>query len=427
MDEGLEARTLPDSNAQLEGVQQQVDRLQRMVRISRLLSSTLDLDQLLQLIIQTAADMVGSEAASILLEDRRTGGLCFVAATNRSADELRCIEVPVDHSIAGTIYKTGEAAIVDNAMVDPRHYEEVDTRIEFQTRSILGVPLQVRNRNIGVLEAVNKCGGSCFSQEDVEILQTLASQAAVAIQNAKLVDDLRQANTRLAQIDKIKSDFLSIASHELRTPLNLVMGYAAMLREDASGTLSEEAEGVLRGATRLQGIIKSMTNLSYLESGVTQVKQERCLLQALVEDACKEWMPLASGKRLTLRQSAPEMPIYVNVDPSKISTVLNNLLDNAVAFTPSGGCIEVSIRPHTGMVAVSVADTGVGIPSGELERIFEPFYQVEDHLTRRHEGIGLGLSVAKSIVELHSGRIWAESVEGHGSRFTFMLPARWGH
>jgi sigma-B regulation protein RsbU (phosphoserine phosphatase) len=235
MDEGLEARTLPDSNAQLEGVQQQVDRLQRMVRISRLLSSTLDLDQLLQLIIQTAADMVGSEAASILLEDRRTGGLCFVAATNRSADELRCIEVPVDHSIAGTIYKTGEAAIVDNAMVDPRHYEEVDTRIEFQTRSILGVPLQVRNRNIGVLEAVNRCGGSCFSQEDVEILQTLASQAAVAIQNAKLVDDLRQANTRLAQIDKIKSDFLSIASHELRTPLNLVMGYAAMLREDASG------------------------------------------------------------------------------------------------------------------------------------------------------------------------------------------------
>jgi len=422
MENGLDSQ----STAHPEGAARQVAQLERMVQISRLLSSTLDLDQLLQLIIHTAADMVGSEAASILLEDRRTGGLSFVAATNCSAEDLRCIEVPVDYSIAGTVYKTGEPVIVDNASVDPRHYGEVDSHIKFQTHSVLGVPLQVRSRNIGVLEAVNKCEGACFSPDDVEILLTLASQAAVAIQNAKLVSELREANARLAQVDKIKSDFLSIASHELRTPLNIVMGYAAMLREDAAGSLSEEVEGVLRGATRLQGIIKSMTNLTYLESGVPQLRLERYLLQALVEEACKEWRPLAAGKHLTLRESLPEMPIYVNVDVAKVNTVLNNVLDNAVAFTPPDGCIEVAIRPHTGMVAVSVADTGIGIPEVELERIFEPFYQVEDHLTRQHEGIGLGLSVAKSIVELHGGRIWAESVEGHGSRFSFLLPVRWG-
>lgn len=414
-----EARNANPSQALAE------EQLRRMVEISRLLNSTLDLSELLQLIIQAATEMAEAEAGSIMLVDRRTGELYFAASTGSSSEDLRKVAVPMEGSIAGTIFKSGQPLIVGNVARDPRHYVGVDRRIDFETRSILGVPLQVRERSIGVLEVLNKLDGSSFDAGDVQVLQTLAAQAAIAIQNARLVAELRETSRRLAEVDKIKSDFISIASHELRTPLALVLGYAELLREQASDALGQQADAVLRNATRLQSIIESMTNLSYLESGEVKLDKERCVLQELVHEVCADWQALAEGKHLTLRVRLPENPITVELDRARMTIVLTNLLNNAVKFTPEGGRIEVALRSQTGMVAVSVADSGIGIPKEHLERIFEPFYQVADHMTRRHEGIGLGLSVAKGMVELHGGRIWAESLEGLGSRFTFTLPVRW--
>ncbi len=408
-----------------ERLEQKVMRLERMVYISRQLSSTLNLDDLLELIIETAAELLQAEAASILLEEKRTGELYFAAATGSSSEELRQVEVPMDSSIAGKIYRTGDPLIVEDVASDPSHFGGVDERIRFQTRSILGVPLQVRGQTIGVLEALNKCDGTPFNDDDVEILQTLASQVAVAIQNATLVTELRAAYKRLSELDKIKTDFISIASHELRTPLTLVLGYANFLQDQASDELKAQAAGVLRNATRLQGIIEAMTNLSYLESGEMQVQAETFILQELIEDVCADWRAVASAKRQVLNVKMGTTPLHVELDRAKVGIVLTNLLNNAVKFTPEGGKIEVAVRPQTGKVAVSVTDTGVGIPAEQLDRIFEGFYQVEEHMTRRHEGVGLGLTIAKGMVELQGGRIWVESVPGRGSRFTFLLPIRW--
>jgi signal transduction histidine kinase len=273
-----------------------------------------------------------------------------------------------------------------------------------------------------VLEALNKLSGTSFDQDDVEVLSTLAAQAAIAIENARLIARLREANQRLSQLDALKTNFISIASHELRTPLMLVQGYATFLREEASEAMSQDVEMVLRGAKQLEDIIDTMTNLSYLEAGTLQLERERFSLPALIAELGAEWRQLAATKHHTLEMTLPSRPIDVEADREKITQVLNNLLNNAIQFTPKSGTIKVSVQLHTGTVAVSVTDTGIGIPAEELERIFEAFHQVEPHLTRHHGGLGLGLPIAKRIVELHGGRIWAKSVVGRGSRFTFTLP-----
>ncbi len=405
---------------------QRITRLERMVGVSRMLSSTLDLTQLLQLIIQTAAELVGAEAASILLEDERTGELFFAASTGAAEEELLKIQVPVDGSIAGTVFSSGKPLTVHDVRQDPRHFGGVDQNTQFETRSILGVPLQVRTRCIGVLEALNKLGNSTFDDEDVRILSTMASQAAVAIENARLVTRLRDANRRLSELDELKTKFISIASHELRTPLMIVLGYASFLREQDQGDMGEELDMVLRSARKLQTIIDQMTNLNYLETGGVELQQECFVLQSLLEEVAEEWRPLLESKQLEVRMNLPATLIEVCADRAQVSLVVSNLLNNAFKFTPENGRIEIGVRPHTGKVAVSVVDTGVGITPENLNRIFERFYQVENYLVRHHGGLGLGLSISKEVIEQHGGRIWAESVPGRGSRFTFTLPIDWG-
>lgn len=417
------AQHLQALQTQLEALQRENQHLTKLAAISRMLSSTLDFNQVLQIILDTAAESVGAESTSILLEDSRTGELYFAAATGTPVEELRKVKVPMDGSIAGSIYRTAQLQIVNEFEKDPRHFKGVDEKIEHVTRSLLGVPMMVRQRCIGVLEVVNKRVG-LFTEEDARILTDLAMQAALAIENARLVARLREANQRLAELDKLKSDFISIASHELRTPLGLILGYAAFLREQVSADMGAQVEMVLRAATQLQNLIETMTNLSYLESGAMQLKREGLVLQDVVAEVVMEWRPMAENKHQTLRERYPTKPVRIFADRSMLNTIIANILHNAVKFTPNGGLIEVSIMPQTSYVAVSVSDTGPGIPKEYLEQIFEPFFQVEDHLTRHHEGLGLGLSVAKEMVNAHGGRIWAESVLGRGSRFTFTLPTR---
>jgi signal transduction histidine kinase len=407
----------------IQALKRKAERLERMMSIGLMLNSTLDLSQLLETIIQTAADLLETEAASILLFDERSGELFFAAAKGSSREELRKIKVPIEGSIAGTVYKTGEPLIVGDVSTDRRHYTGVDQSISFQTREILAVPLDVRSRRIGVLEAINKLDGSPFAEADIPVLSTMASYAAVALENSRLVARLREANRRLSELDRLKTNFISIASHELRTPLMIVQGYASFLREQATGEMTEDLDMVLKGASKLQAIIDQMTNLNYLQAGTSEVEKEDVVLQTLVEEVCRDWRPLASAKAQGMHLQMPPTPISMHTDRDKVALVLNNLLNNAVKFTPEGGRIEVHVIPRTGRMEIAVIDTGIGIPEDEVHRIFDRFYQVEGHLTRHHGGLGLGLAIAKEVVEQLGGRIWAESVERRGSRVAFTVPA----
>jgi signal transduction histidine kinase len=406
----------------MSDVQVRLQQLERILEISRELTTTVALGPLLAKIVDTAAELTDSERASILLRDVRTGELRFRTATGERSEQLADIPVPIEGSIAGAVLTSAAPLIISDARTDPRHFDGVGQKTGVETRSLLAVPLQIKDHCIGVLEAMNKRDDRAFSSEDVDTLMTLAAQAAAAIENARLVGALQQAYQRLGELDKLKSDFIAIASHELRTPLSLILLYAAVLREELGAGVSAQLDAVLRAATRLKHIMETMLNLRYLETGEMDLTPSRFDLRAEVQEACEDYHALAETAGVTLSADLPdeEMPIYA--DKEKVRVVLDNLISNAVKFTPASGRVQVALCHRGKDLEMSVADTGEGIPLQDLERIFEQFYQVEDHLTRRQGGMGLGLSIVRGLVNLHGGRVWAESVPGRGSRFVVVLP-----
>jgi signal transduction histidine kinase len=404
-------------------LERRVAALERILRISQILTSTLQLEPLLQTIIQAATELTGTEASSIMLVDKNTGKLRFEAANGVKGEEVKRITVPLEGSIAGWIVREGKPLLIpDVRQQDLRFYTQADQTTDFETRSILGVPLQVKGEVIGVLEALNKTGNGIFTQDDMHTLSTLAAHAAIAIENARLVTEIQKAYEELSELDQLKSEFVASASHELQTPLTVILGYASFLKADVTGAASEQLDAVLQSALRLRSLINDMVNLRHIETGEAELELEQLSLNELVTTITAEFASLAEARRQNVSIKLASQPPMVEADRQKLHLVLANLLSNAIKFTPEGGRIQVAVEAKGNEVWVSVRDAGIGIPPREQERIFDRFYQVEPSLTRRFEGMGLGLSIAKGMVELHGGRIWVDSVEGMGSSFTFALP-----
>lgn len=404
-------------------LEERVAVLERMVKVSQIITSTLDLRQLLDIIAEVATEFTKTEAASIMLLDKNTGELYFETVTGPKKDEVKRVTVPLEGSIGGWILTHNEPLIIRNPQDDPRHYRGTDKKTGFLTRSLMGAPLNFRGETIGVIEVLNRSVEEEFSDQDLRTLTALAAQAAIAIENARLLSELQRAYNDLAEMDQVKSDFVAIASHELRTPLNIILGYASFLKDDLRGDASEQLEIVLQSAMRLRSLIDDMVNLRHLDTGEArkQLEVEEFFLHQLIADAVQEFSGMAEAKGLSLTGRRPSQPVKIVADRQKIYLVLANLLSNAIKFTDTGGRVLVASQLRDREVWVSVRDTGIGIPPDRLGKVFDRFYQVESSLTRQSEGMGLGLSIAKGMVELHGGRIWAESVEGLGSSFTFAL------
>ena len=245
-------------------------KLARMVEISRVLNSKSDIDDLLTYIIREAASLTESEAASILLLDRKTRQLRFKAASQMQP-EMIDMPVPLNNSIAGAIITTNRPLIIDDVGKDPRWNPDVSQAIEFRTRSILGVPMHDMERPVGVLEALNKQEGN-FTYEDVETLAILADLAGVAVERARLIEELRRANTELNELDQTKSSFIALASHELRTPLSVILGYVSFLRDEATSETAEQLDYVMTAAVRLRSLIQDMLNFQYTAAGENKLQ-----------------------------------------------------------------------------------------------------------------------------------------------------------
>jgi signal transduction histidine kinase len=409
-------------STEISDLRRMIVQLSRLVEISVTINSTLDLDRLLQFIIDSAADLLESEGASILLVDEKTQDLYFAAAHGSDPEELKRIPVPMQSSIAGTIFREDRPLIINEVATDPRHFRDVGDKIHKEIRTLIGVPLRIRDKVTGVLEAINKRKG-VFDESDLHLLTNIASQAAVAIHNTRLFDALQRAYDELGKLSQLKSDFISIASHELRTPLGLILGYATLLKEDAGAEASEHAEVVLNSALRMRGLIEAMTNMNLLQIDSAEIKMKRQDLQLVIKAACEEVSELIKTKGQSFTIQLSKEPSFVQADGPKLTLALINLLNNAMRFTPAEGFIRVETSLHGKEVRIRVTDNGIGIPADQLESIFVEFYQVGSHMTRRHEGLGLGLAIARAIVEAHGGRVWAESEgSGHGAAFVIALP-----
>ena len=246
-------------------------------------------------------------------------------------------------------------------------------------------------------------------------------------QKAREARSLAQINEELRRLDELKSEFLAMVSHELRTPLTAIVGYSRLLLRQVHGPLTpkqtEHQEAIFRSAQRLTDLINELLDVSRLESGRVELSPVPTDARSVVDQALAVVTVAAQAKHIVVQNQLTAETPAVHADPERLQQILVNLLSNAVKFTPDGGRVGVTAGRQKDQVWITVEDTGVGIPSDELARIWDPFYQVESTLRRRHGGSGLGLTIVRRLVELHGGIVRAESEgENRGSRFTFTVP-----
>jgi signal transduction histidine kinase len=385
-----------------------VARLERLMEISRSLNSTLSLRPLLHRIVVAAKELTETEACSIMLVDRRNGKLYFEEATN--VQSVRSIVVPMEGSVAGYVVHTGEPLVVPDVTEDPRFdfSSKADAQSAFTTRSILAIPLIARGNVIGVLEAINKKDGAEFTEEDIELLTVLGGQAAVAVQNALLFQ---------------QSDLIAEIVHEMRTPLTSIIAYADLMQRPKAtvSQCAEFADVIQSEAERINEITKNFLLLARLESGRASLARDPISMSTVIHMAVNVLQPQADAKQIVLLADVPAKLPTVMGDAQRLHQALLNLLGNAVKYCQSGDCVTVRARDAGETLAVSVADTGPGIPEEELPRIFERFYRVPG-AERRASGAGLGLSITRQIVEVHGGTLDVASEEEKGTTFILMLP-----
>lgn len=401
----------------------QAKLLTRLLEVTRNLGSQVDLETYLQSLLSAATELTESDSASLLEYDEITQEFYFKFIPWFHRDAVNAVRVPLNGSVAGWVFLHVQPLAVDDVTNDPRHYKKIDELAGFTTHSILAVPLIVHGKPVGVFEVLNKREN--YTSEDILVIQTLAAIAATALQNDLLEKNILTSQDEARELDRLKNEFIAITSHELRTPLGLILGHGTFLKELLGDQHNEQVDAIIRNASRLKEIIENLTSVDNYQTGGALVRSRRVSIARIIEDVIVSFHEMAKKKGIVLRKELePGHDLWVDIDGGKIAIVLSNLLKNAITFTNDGGQVVVHGEQHTDYVKVSVQDSGIGIPSVDLPRVFDRFYQVEGHLTRRHGGMGLGLSVAKVMVEMHGGRIWAESKEGQGSTFSFLLPVR---
>lgn len=397
--------------------------LARLLEITRNLSNVADLETYMQSILSAATELTGSETAFLMEYDEAAQEFYFKYVPWFHRDFIKDARVPLNESAAGWVFLHIKPLMIDDAKNDPRHYRKIDELAGFTTRSLLGAPLILHGKPIGVLQVFNKTGDSHYTEEDTLVLESLASLAITAMQNDMLENNIVSSQDESRELDRLKNEFIAITSHELRTPLGLILGHATFLRELVGNEHHEQVDAIVRNASRLKEIIENLSSVDNYQTGGASIRQRKVSVARVIEDVSASFRDIAVQKGVTLKiemERGQEIPI--DADGSKIAIVLSNLVKNAITFTNEGGHVTIRASLESEFVKVSVEDNGVGIPAKDLTHIFDRFYQVESHLTRRHGGMGLGLSVAKVMIEMHGGRIWVESMEGIGSTFTFLLP-----
>jgi GAF domain-containing protein len=410
--------------------QQRLKEVTTLQSFAQQISASLDLGEVLDSIVIRLQQVLGCRGASLALLLPDTQTLEIRAAAGIQAKWKREARLKLGEGISGQVAASARPLYVSDthAMPDFIFFDPV-------VRSLLCVPLTVKDRVIGTL-TVDQTAPDAFTQNDERLLQIAAAQAAVAIENAQLYEELKerarkleQAYRELQEADRLKDELVQNVSHELRTPLTFIKGYVELLLEEDMGPINErQRESLSIVAEKTNMVTRLVSDIIFLE----QIERESLQLGPVqLADLARlalqgsEVTAAAAGIQLRL-EVEPDLP-PVNADRDRISQVLDNLLVNAIKFSPSGGHITVRLRRQGESVLASVTDTGIGIPEDQLQRVFERFYQVDGSATRRFGGAGVGLAIVKRIVEAHGGRIWVESALGQGSTFYFTVPRNRPH
>lgn len=506
----------------LETAEARASQLQTLAKIGQDMTSTLDLEEALKNSMDNAQKLLGAEACVLFLLDDRGQKLVLKASGGRHV-RIRDVAIRLEEGIAGWVARNRRPLIVNDVRTNPLYHSAIDAQTGLLTTSVLCVPLETRGEALGVIEAINHPRGA-FNESDQQILSSVASWAAIALDNANLfqrvadersrleatlvetadavvltdragriilvnkaasqafrinaekafgrpADDIffdhplgdalmsrtielptslevttptdrvlyttisevtdvgrvavMQDITALKQIDRMRQQLLGTAAHDLKNPLNAIRLGADLLSDAPFSDQQRKALDMMQRAT------ESMTNLitGLLETirveSTANILLEPCNIHDLVRRAIEDLRPLAEAQNHTVEYDAPEESLLIMGDPNRLNSVMSNLLSNAIKFTDSGGKIGVNLTWNDDEVIVSVADNGPGITEEELPRVFEHLFRGRAAVRDPNnpiEGTGLGLALAKTVIEQHGGRLWVESKVGEGSTFQFALP-----
>jgi signal transduction histidine kinase len=412
-----------------------VAQLTALGEVSRAVSSTLDVETVLQTIVMRANQLAGTAGCTIWEYDERREE--FRLRASHYADERDTAAlpapggvttVPKGQGLTTRVMELRQPVQIPDIAVEGAYESPVrNAFIDAGHRALLGVPLMSEDEVIGVLGVTSKTPGE-FAPEIVRLLSTFATQSALAIQNARLFHEVADKSRQLEAASRHKSEFLANMSHELRTPLNAILGFSEVLAERMFGEVNEKQaeylQDILSSGRHLLSLINDILDLSKVEAGRLELELGRFHLPTTLDNALTLVRERATRHGITLTQTVAEGVGDIVADERKVKQILLNLLSNAVKFTPEGGRVGLTATTADGVVTISVRDTGIGIAPEDQAAIFEEFRQVGREDARKQEGTGLGLTLAKKFVELHGGRIWVQSQVGQGSTFSFTLPVR---
>jgi signal transduction histidine kinase len=405
-----------------------LDEVRALGEVGRIVSSTLELDKVLSTILEHACVMADSGGGAIYVFDHARSEFVLEAGRNMS-DELiaavRAHPIRLGDPLVGQCGARREAVqIEDLSKVSPHPLFEM--HMNTGVRALLAVPLLHQDKLVGAL-VVRRKRADAFAPETISLLQSFASQSAIAIENARLFHEIEDKSRQLEIASQHKSQFVASMSHELRTPLAAMLGYAELLKEGIYGTLPDKSTPIV---TRIQsngkhllGLINTVLDISKIEAGQFKLNLAEYTLGTVIETVRVATESLAAGKKLAFKTDvARDVPQGLGDEP-RLTQVLLNLVGNAIKFTDTGE-VRITAAATNGHFALAVSDTGPGIPREERDRVFEKFHQIDNSITKAKGGTGLGLAIAKQIVEMHGGRIWVESALGQGSTFRMELPVR---
>ena len=447
--------------ASQEELRQRVKELSVLYDASRLIASSLNLDEVMEGILDLLVDKFKVDNCSIRLLDD-DGMLRIKYQRGLRPEFVKTAERrPTMECYSGECFLTGRVISVPDA---EKISKPLSTNLITKQgiKSFVQAPIISEHETVGVLTASSMKEKGYFSEKFIDLFKTVAQQLGVAIENAKLYSklakfnkelevkvaertielerksmELEEANKELKVLDQLKSEFLANMSHELRTPMNSIIGYTQLLLDGVDGPINddqrESLEKVERNAEHLLSLINDILDLSKIEAGKMVLELKPVSLQDVVEDTVDTITPLAEDKQQELVVEVPDHLPPVMGDADKLRQILINLLNNAIKFTPRQGTITLRAEPWRedvpdGLDAgkdyllVEVQDTGIGIKKEDMDRLFGEFVQLDASASRKYGGTGLGLSITKRLVEMHHGAIWVDSEYGQGSTFSFLIP-----
>jgi signal transduction histidine kinase len=423
-------RLFKELQARTSELTRSVDQLTALGEISQAVSSTLDVETVLQTIVSRASQLAGADGCAIYEYDDATEAFHIRATHNLDpslVETLRAAPLRKGEGAMGRAAETREPTQVADIAAPGAYQSHIrDTLLDAGYRALLSVPLLREGKIIGSL-SLNRHTPGEFRPEAVEVLKTFATQSALAIQNAHLFREIADKSRQLEVASQHKSEFLANMSHELRTPLNAIIGFSEVLAQGMFGDINEKQteylHDILESGRHLLSLINDILDLSKIEAGRMELELAEFDLPQAIQNALTLVRERALRRGIALHHVIDDRVADIRADERKVKQVLLNLLSNAIKFTPEGGRIEVRAAPADGRVEVSVTDTGIGIAPEDLETVFEEFRQVGT-ADKKAEGTGLGLALTRKFIELHGGRIWVTSQVVVGSTFTFTLPVR---